>query len=102
MIIDSHFHTASMRKRGIETLPEDLIGIDIGTDAGDAASRIALLPQSGTVFLSIGSGPWVLDSDRYVSTEDERNRLLSDYQSYGADAIGECAFHDAGGACIGA
>lgn len=92
MIIDSHFHTASMRKRGIETLPEDLIGIDIGTDAGDAASRIALLPQSGTVFLSIGSGPWVLDSDRYVSIEDERNRLLSDYQSYGADAIGECGF----------
>ena len=92
MIIDSHFHTASMRKRGIETLPEDLIGIDIGTDAGDAASRIALLPQSGTVFLSIGSGPWVLDSDRYVSIEDERNKLLSDYRSYGADAIGECGF----------
>ena len=92
MIIDSHFHALSMRKRGIEELPEDLIGIDIGTDAGDAETRISILPPSESIFISVGSGPWVLDSPSYISPEDERSKLLSDIAHFGADAIGECGF----------
>ena len=92
MIIDSHFHALSMRKRGIEELPEDLIGIDIGTDAGDVETRISILPPSESIFISVGSGPWVLDSPSYISPEDERSKLLSDIAHFGADAIGECGF----------
>ena len=77
MIIDSHFHAISMRKRLSEELPADLIGIDVGTDAGDAGERIALLPQSETIFFSIGSGPWALDSPGYLSPEAERERQRS-------------------------
>ena len=92
MIIDSHFHFLSMRKRGIETLPQDLLGIDVATDAGDAAERLALLPGSPTIFFSIGSGPWVLDKKDFISVENEREKLLGDYNAFGADAIGECGF----------
>ncbi len=92
MIIDSHFHAASMRKRGIDSLPADLTGIDVGTDAGDAAERISILPPSPSLFFSIGSGPWVLQNQGYISPEDEREKLLDDYSTFGADAIGECGF----------
>ena len=92
MIIDSHFHTLSMKRKGIDSLPSDLIGIDVGTDSGDAAERLKLLPFSTKVFGSIGSGPWVLDSKTYEGPDREREKLLKDYQTYGADAIGECGF----------
>ena len=92
MIIDSHFHTVSMRRKGIEELPADLIGIDVATDAGDAENRLSILPQSPTIFFSIGSGPWVLDNDNYISPENERDKLLYEYGRFGADAIGECGF----------
>ena len=92
MIIDSHFHTVSMRRKGIEELPADLIGIDVATDAGDAENRLSLLHQSPTIFFSIGSGPWVLDNDNYISPGNERDKLLAEYERFGADAIGECGF----------
>lgn len=92
MIIDSHFHALSMRRKGIEKLPDDLIGIDVGTDAGDIAERTRILPDSRNIFVSIGSGPWVLDQDSYTSVSEERDKLLRDYTQAGADAIGECGF----------
>lgn len=92
MILDSHFHFLSMKRKGLDALPDDLIGIDAGTDSGDAASRIAILPQSRSIFISIGSGPWVLDNENYISPEDEMERILADYRTFGADAIGECGF----------
>ena len=92
MIIDSHFHVLSMRKRGIRSLPGDLVGIDVGTDPGDAALRLPLLPSSPTIFFSIGSGPWRLDDEGYASPEDEMEKLMSIFSLYGADAIGECGF----------
>lgn len=92
MIVDSHFHASSMAKRGIAKLPEDLIGIDIGTDAGDAKDRIALLPPSRSIFISIGSGPWSLQDEGFISPDDERETLLDDFRAFGADAIGECGF----------
>ncbi len=92
MIVDSHFHFSSMIKRGIDTLPEDLIGIEIGTDAGDTEKRLSLLPPSPHIFFSIGSGPWVLDDNDYVSPDNEREKLLADFSLFGADAIGECGF----------
>ncbi len=92
MIIDSHFHTYSMKKRGLNTLPPDLIGIDIGTDGGDAKDRIPLLSDNKQIFFSVGSGPWCLQSANYISPADEREKLLNDISTYGADAIGECGF----------
>ena len=92
MIIDSHFHFSSMMRKGITTLPEDLIGIDIGTDGGDERERIAVLPKSKNIFISIGSGPWVLDDKSYESYEKEREKLLADYNEFGCDAIGECGY----------
>ena len=92
MILDSHFHVLSMKKRGIMNLPDDLIGMDIGTDAGDAEERMKALPHSFYIFFSIGSGPWVLENSSYVSAESEREKLLKDFGEFGADAIGECGF----------
>lgn len=92
MIIDSHFHSLSMWKKGIATFPDDLIGIDVGTDAGDMKERSMHIPNASSVFFSIGSGPWVLDGKEYESAESEMEKLLKDYDEYGADAIGECGF----------
>ena len=92
MILDSHFHALSMRKRGISELPDALVGIDVGTDPGDMSERATVLPPSPLIFASAGSGPWRLDSESYASPEDERQRLIADIETYGADAIGECGF----------
>ena len=92
MIIDSHFHALSMAKKGITELPEDLIGIDVGTVPGDYECRLPLLPKSRKIFISAGSGPWRLADDDYTGAEDEIKRMRSDILTYGADAIGECGF----------
>lgn len=92
MIVDSHFHTLSMRRRGIAGLPEGIIGIDVGTDPGDIAERMELLPQSPSVFFSIGSGPWRLDAEDYEGADHELEMLREDISKHGADAIGECGF----------
>ena len=92
MILDSHFHTLSMARKGIAGLPADLVGIDAGTDPGDIRERIKLLPSSPSVFFSIGSGPWRLDDGGYEGAEHERELLMADIDEFGADAIGECGF----------
>ena len=92
MIIDSHFHTLSMAKRGISELPDGLVGIDVGTDPGDAEERLSLLPPSPSVFFSIGSGPWRLSDCGYGGTQREEELLRRDISRHGADAIGECGF----------
>ena len=43
MIIDSHFHPLSMAKKGITDLPENITGIAIGTEPGEAEMMIASL-----------------------------------------------------------
>ena len=92
MIIDSHFHTLSMAKRGISELPDGLIGIDVGTDPGDAEERLPLLPPFPSVFFSIGSGPWRLSDCGYAGAQREEELLRRDISIHGADAIGECGF----------
>ena len=92
MIIDSHFHTLSMAKRGISELPDDLVGIDVGTDPGDAEERLPLLPPFPSVFFSIGSGPWRLSDCGYAGAQREEELLRRDISIHGADAIGECGF----------
>ena len=92
MIIDSHFHTLSMAKRGISELPDGLVGIDAGTDPGDAEERLSLLPPSPSVFFSIGSGPWRLSDCGYDGAQREEELLRRDISRHGADAIGECGF----------
>ena len=92
MTIDSHFHALSMARKGITSLPEDLIGIDVGTDPGDYAERLKALPSSPAIFMSAGSGPWRLADDDYAGPEAEIERMMADIRAYGADAIGECGF----------
>ena len=92
MIVDSHFHALSMKKKGIDSLSSNIVGIDVGTEAGDAKERLAILPESSTIFFSLGSGPWCLQNPGYISPDNERDKLLADISSFGADAIGECGF----------
>ena len=91
MIIDSHFHTLSMLKRG-ERLPEGLIGIDIGLGPGDYPERLKALPPSRKIFCSIASGPWRLDEEDFVSPEEDIAQLEKEAELYSPDAIGECGF----------
>ena len=92
MIIDSHFHSLSMQKRGCLELPEDLVGIDVGTVPGDYAERMKILPDSGKIFASVASGPWRLDDDDFISVDDEIEHVKADIEHYSPDAIGECGF----------
>ncbi len=91
MIIDSHFHTLSMARKGLP-LPDGIVGIDVGTDPGDIRERMKLLPASSSVFFSIGSGPWRLDDKDYKGAEKEKELLEDDIKEFKADAIGECGF----------
>ena len=91
MIIDSHFHAESMNRKG-ESVPEDLIGIDVGLDPGDYPSRLKFLPRSRKIFASIASGPWRLDDKDFVSPLDDILQLEKDAALYCPDAIGECGF----------
>ncbi len=92
MIIDSHFHSLSMSKRNNLVIPEDFIGIDVGTVPEDYKDRLPLLPERPSIFISAGSGPWRLKDENYEGVEKERELLLRDIKRYGADAIGECGF----------
>ena len=43
-ILDSHFHLYSMQKRGLNTtLPDTLIGIEVGTEPYDYEERRKLI-----------------------------------------------------------
>ena len=90
MIIDSHFHPLSMAKKGIVDLPEDITGIAIGTEPGEAEMMIASLPETRSIFISAGSGPWVLNGDRFISADDEIAKLKAEAERCSVDAIGEC------------
>ena len=92
MIIDSHFHALSMARKGVTYLPDDILGIDVGTDPGDYEERLKVLPASPSIFMSSGSGPWRLADDDYRSASSEIDRMMEDIAQYGADAIGECGF----------
>ena len=78
MIIDSHFHPLSMAKKGITDLPENITGIAIGTEPGEAEMMIASLPETRSIFISAGSGPWVLNGDRFISADDEIAKLKAE------------------------
>ena len=90
MIIDSHFHPLSMAKKGITDLPENITGIAIGTEPGEAEMMIASLPETRSIFISAGSGPWVLYGDRFISADDEIAKLKAEAERCSVDAIGEC------------
>ncbi len=92
MYFDSHFHyTSILSKDDSYRLPGDLIGIDVAINAGDIKERIEKIP-SKNIFISSGSGPWVLDYDGFVSVNDELERLQKEIELYNSDAIGESGF----------
>lgn len=93
MIIDSHFHYPSTLKKDCNsTLPENLIGLEIGLNGGDLRSRIPLIGDNKNIFLSVGAGPWVLDRDDFISVGAEIELLEKDIIEFGADAVGELGF----------
>lgn len=93
IIIDSHFHYLSMlRKDKLSSLPQDLVGIEIGLDGGDLEKRIRAIGEDRRIFLSVGAGPWVLDREDFVSIENELELMERDILLYGADAVGEFGF----------
>ncbi len=93
MTIDTHFHYPSMLRRdNTLSLPESIIGLEIGLDGGDLESRIKLIGNNKNIYLSVGAGPWVLDREDFVSIDDEVEKLENDIIQYGADAIGEIGF----------
>ncbi len=89
MTIDSHFHSLSMHRKGMVPDLEGLTGIDAGTDPGDYAERISLLPPIPSIFASAGAGPWCLDSST-LSISQMIDQLYDDIMRYNLDAIGEC------------
>lgn len=92
-IIDTHFHYPStLRKDSNASLPENLIGLEIGLNGGDLKDRIPLFKGNKNIFLSVGAGPWVLDRDGFLSIEHELSLLERDIIEYGADAVGELGF----------
>ena len=63
MIFDSHFHITSMLDRGLDaTLPSSFLGLECGTEPGDAKERIMAVGKRKDVMLSMGAGPWMLES----------------------------------------
>ncbi len=92
LYFDSHFHTLNVLNRiPSYQIPETLIGIDVSTEPGDIKERIRLI-KSPDIFISVGAGPWVLDSKDFKSVDDEIEKLENSIRSYGADAIGEYGF----------
>ena len=87
-ILDSHFHLYSMKKRGIDTtLPENLIGIDVGTDPYDYEDRKALIPSS--VDYSHAAGPWCTSREDYTDAEDFGSRIRDCFSKYKGTFLGE-------------
>lgn len=90
MIIDSHFHPLSLAKRGMMPHFEDIYGIAVATEPGDTAKMTEMLPDTRNIFISTGSGPWVLDGDDFSGVNDEIERLRKEAELFSSDAIGEC------------
>ena len=64
MIFDSHFHITSMLDRGLDaTLPSSFLGLECGTEPGDAKERIVAVGKRKDVMLSMGAGPWMLEKE---------------------------------------
>ena len=91
MIFDSHFHITSMLDRGLDaTLPSSFLGLECGTEPGDATERIMAVGKRKDVMLSMGAGPWMLEKEADIDAII--CGLKKDIDTYSADAIGECGF----------
>lgn len=92
---DSHFHFPSIQEKDPSySLPSSLIGLEIAIEAGDLESRIKSIEKyrNDNIFLSSGSGPWVLEKDGFISVENEISEIEKEIEEYGCDAIGEAGF----------
>ena len=91
MIFDSHFHITTMLDRGLDaTLPSSFLGLECGTEPGDAKERIMAVGKRKDVMLSMGAGPWMLEKEADIDAII--CGLKKDIDTYSADAIGECGF----------
>lgn len=93
-MIDSHFHTAMMRKKGLDA---DVLlgravaagmqaGIDIGTEAGDTGTRTWVHEKYPQIRLAAGLYP---SEAEHESLKERLSLLESDVQTYPVAAIGE-------------
>ena len=84
-LLDSHFHILAMKEKGIDVdaLLSELFengfygGIDIAVDADDLKNRLLYHRRFPQIRLSVGSGPWGLESDKRPVNEQ-----LSIIESY--------------------
>ena len=87
-ILDSHFHLYSMKKRGLDTtLPENLIGIEVGTEPYDYEERQSLIPHS--LDYSHAAGPWCVAREDYTGHEDFTNMVRACFSKYKGTFLGE-------------
>lgn len=95
-LLDTHFHTQAMDRKGIDTLKllEDLFaqgfagGIDVGVDDDDLPLRTPLLDKFPQLKLSAGIGPWGVE-DGKPSIDDQLTKLTQVLGRHPVHAVGE-------------
>ncbi len=93
-MIDSHFHTAMMEKKGLdsrkllgEAMEQGLAGgIDIGVQAGDCGARAWLLEFAPQIRLAAGLAPAEAEHE---DLSPRLELLEADIEKYSVDAVGE-------------
>lgn len=81
------------------TLPSPFMGMEVSLKPNDIEERIKLRGNRENVYLSIGSGPWRLKEQDYISPEAEEKQIRENILRFNTDAIGECGldfYHDYG------
>lgn len=87
-ILDSHFHLYSMKKKGLDTsLPENLIGIEVGTEPWDFLQRKSLIPS--WLDYSHGAGPWCVASELYEGHEQAVREIEKCFSRFKGTFLGE-------------
>lgn len=95
-LMDTHFHTQAMRRKGIdvECLLRNLFdngfagGIDVGVDADDLPLRTPLLDIFPRLKLSAGIGPWGVE-DGKPPLDQQLQTFAECVERHGVHCIGE-------------
>lgn len=90
MIFDSHFHLYTLKEKNLPYSLDNLIGLDVALKSGDIKERIKIRGDNKDIFLSSGSGPWVIEDDDYKGYKKEGEQVRKEIEEYHSDAIGEC------------
>lgn len=87
-ILDSHFHLYSMQKRGLNTtLPDTLIGIEVGTEPYDYEERRKLIANG--IDYSHAAGPWCVANENYKGAKNTTEDIALCFDKYKGTFLGE-------------